>query len=55
MAAISLTYNGLTVGQALDMGIVNKSFDDYERQLVSDIIAARIPSGLGRDDIFEKT
>lgn len=55
MAAISLTYNGLSVGQALDMGIVNKSFDDYERQLVSDIIAARIPSGLSRDDIFEKT
>lgn len=52
MAAISLTYNGLTVGQALDMGIVNKSFDDFERQLVSDIIAARIPAGLGRDDIF---
>lgn len=54
MAAISLTYNGLTVGQALDMGIVNKSFDDFERQLVSDIIAARIPADLGRDDIFEK-
>ena len=54
MAAISLTYNGLTVGQALDMGIVNKSFDDFERQLVSDIIAARIPAGLGRDDIFTR-
>jgi hypothetical protein len=31
--------NGLTVGQALEMGIVNKSFDDFERQLVSDLIA----------------
>lgn len=52
MAAISLTYNGLSVGQALDMGIVNKSFDDFERQLVSDIIAARLPADLGRDAIF---
>lgn len=54
MAAISLTYNGLSIGQALDMGIVNKSFDDFERQLVSDIIAARLPAELGRDVIFSK-
>lgn len=52
IAAISLTYNGLSVGQALDMGIVNKSFDDFERQLVSDIIAARLSADLGRDVIF---
>ena len=43
IAAVSLTENGLDLCQALEMGIINKSFDDYERQLVVDIIAARIP------------
>ena len=52
IAAVSLTENGLDLSQALEMGIINKSFDDYERQLVVDIIAARIPK-LSAADIFE--
>ena len=51
IAAVSLTENGLDLSQALEMGIINKSFDDYERQLVADIIAARIPA-LSARDIF---
>ena len=54
VAAIALVREGLNVGQALEMGILNKSFDDFERQLVSDIIAARISGRLVREDIFEK-
>jgi len=53
MAAVQLVKNGLSVGQALEMGIVNKSFDDFERQLVSDLIATRIPGKLSSADIFE--
>ena len=53
VAAINLVDEGLTVGQALEMGIVNKSFDDFEHQLVSDIITARIPGNIGREIIFE--
>lgn len=53
VAALNLVDSGLTVGQALEMGIVNKSFDDFERQLVSDIIAARLPASIGRETIFE--
>jgi MoxR-like ATPase len=53
MAAVSLVANGLNMGQALEMGIINKSFDDFERQLVSDIIAAKISSKLTAADIFE--
>lgn len=53
VAALNLVNEGLTVVQALEMGIVNKSFDDFEHQLVSDIIAARIPAGIGRETIFE--
>ena len=52
IAAISLTENGLNLAHALEMGIINKSFDDYERQLVVDIIAARIPA-LSAAELFE--
>lgn len=52
-AAVSLVANGLNMGQALEMGIINKSFDDFERQLVSDIISAKVSSKLTAADIFE--
>lgn len=54
LAAIGLTKHGLRLDEALEMGIINKSFDDFERQLVSDVIAARIPAGLGEDELFER-
>ena len=53
LAAVSLVKNGLSMGQALEMGIINKSFDEFEQQLVSDIIAARISADLKYADIFE--
>lgn len=54
LAAVSLTRQKLSLSEALEMGITNKSFDDFERQLVSDVISARIDSALTEDDIFEK-
>ncbi len=53
LSSVSLVANGLNMGQALEMGIVNKSFDDFERQLVSDIIGTKINAGLSAADIFE--
>ena len=53
MAAVTLVENGLTVGQALELAIINKSFDDFERQLVSDVISTKIPSGLTAQDMFD--
>lgn len=53
IAAVHLTEQGLSLGEALEMGILNKSFDDFERQLVSDIVGARIPGELRRSDLFE--
>ena len=44
--------NGLCLGDALELGIVNKSFDDFERQLVNDIISARIDGSAGRGEVF---
>lgn len=53
MSSVSLVANGLSMGQALELGIVNKSFDDFERQLVADIINTKISSKLTAADIFE--
>jgi len=52
LAAILMMYRGLPAMQALQLGMVNKCFDDYERQLVQDMLSVRIPGDLGRDRIF---
>lgn len=53
MASLNLVSQGLTLSQSLEMGIVNKTFDDFERQLVSDILAARIHTDIGREQLFD--
>ena len=53
MAAVTLTRNGLNVGQALEISIVNKCFDEFERQLVSDLIASRIDGSLTASELFQ--
>ena len=50
--AIALMKKGVKSGDALEMCIVNKTFDEYERSLVMDVIRARIPEDLGRKEIF---
>ena len=52
LSSIKLVNNGLRLGSALEIGIVNKCFDEFERTLVSDIISARINGLLEREDIF---
>ena len=52
LAAIRLMDRGLEAGKALRLGITNKSFDDFERQLVEDLIRARIPENPQRNRIF---
>ena len=52
--ALDLIRSGVPAGAALDMGITNKSFDPYERQLIHDMIAARIPSKLRCDHVFDR-
>ena len=53
IAAVKLIRNGLSSAQALEMGIVNKSTDDFERQIVSDVVAVRVAGGLTAADIFD--
>jgi MoxR-like ATPase len=50
--ALSLIKQGLTAGQALEMCIVNKTFDAYERTLITDVVRSRIPAEMGRGEVF---
>ncbi|UQT39228.1 hypothetical protein M5E89_12955 [Acidaminococcus intestini] len=43
---------GLEAHRALKMGIINKSFDEYEPALILDVINLHIPGSYGRRDIF---
>ena len=52
LAAVNLVYNGLSMRDALNIGIINKSFDEFERTLVEDIVSARIDGKLTKEDIF---
>ena len=51
--AIRLIKRGLKSQDALSMCIVNKSFDAYERNLIQDVIDARIPNDLLAKHVFE--
>jgi hypothetical protein len=51
--AIGLIETELTSGDALKLCIVNQTFDAYERGLIQDVIAARIPQDLKTGDVFE--
>ena len=52
LAAVKLVENGLSLGEALTMSIVNKSFDAFERTLVEDIVPARIDGKLTKEALF---
>jgi nitric oxide reductase NorQ protein len=52
LAAVQLMHAGLDGGRALELGLVNKSFDDFERQLVEDVIHTRLPEHLTAEDVF---
>ncbi|MDO5301854.1 MAG: MoxR family ATPase [Tissierellia bacterium] len=44
-AATDLMKGGLAPRPALEMGLVNKSFDPYEKELITDIIESLLPPG----------
>ena len=50
--SLKLVQNGLSLGEALRMTIVDKSFDTYEEQLIHDVIKARIPEELTSKEMF---
>ena len=52
LAAVHLMQTGLEGNRALDLGLVNKTFDDFERQLVRDVIRTRLPDEFHYGDVF---
>ncbi len=50
--AIRLMERGIDICGALDMGITNKSFDEFERTLVRDIIRGRFSRKQGQKKLF---
>ncbi len=51
--ALDLIRAGIPAGAALDMGITNKAFDNYEQSLIRDVAALRISPKLTHADLFE--
>jgi len=51
--AIEMIRVGVGAGAALDMGITNKSFDEYEQGLIRDTVRLRISPRLTAADLFE--
>ena len=52
LAALRLIREGIPTGQALKLGIINKAFEPFERQLAADTVWARIPQDAGRSQLF---
>ena len=43
---------GISAGQALRLGVINKAFEPFERQLAADTVWARIPQDLSGSQLF---
>lgn len=53
LAAFKLMKKGLTPLTAIHMGVTNKSFDLFEREMIEDIVMTRIPESWTAGDVFE--
>ena len=52
IGALKTIQTGLNPTAAVNMGITNKSFDIFEREIVEDIVLTRIPEDWTRADVF---
>ena len=52
IGALKTIQTGLRPTLAVNMGITNKNFDIFEREIVEDIVMTRIPEDWGRGDVF---
>ena len=53
LAAIGVIRWGLAPLQAVRMGVTNKSFDMFEKEIIDDVVMTRIPKEWSRADIFQ--
>lgn len=52
LAAMGIVKCGLPPLQAVRMGITNKSFDIFEKEIIDDVVMTRIPKDWTRDDVY---
>jgi len=52
LAALGAIKIGLKPCQAIQMGVTNKAFDIFEREIVSDIVMTRIPEEWTKEQVF---
>ncbi len=52
IGALKTIQTGLKPTSAVNMGITNKSFDIFEREIVEDIVMTRVPEDWTRNDVF---
>ncbi|MDO4261951.1 MAG: MoxR family ATPase [Eubacteriales bacterium] len=52
LAALGTVKTGLRPWQAVQMGITNKAFDIFEREIVSDMVMTRIPEEWTKENVF---
>ena len=50
---MKIVRTGLSPWQAVQMGIVNKTFDVFEKEIVEDVVRTRIPQSWTREDVYE--
>lgn len=53
LAAMKIVDAGLSPWQAVRMGVVNKTFDIFEKEIVEDVVRTRIPTDWAREDVYE--
>lgn len=53
LASLRTIRAGLAPRNAVRMGITNKSFDEFEREIVGDVVMTRIPEVWTREDVFK--
>lgn len=53
LAAVKIVDTGLSPRKAVTMGVVNKTFDVFEKEIVEDVVSTRIPADWTRDDVYE--
>lgn len=52
IGALKLIRGGLKPGLAVTMGITNKCFDTFEREMIEDVVMTRIPDSWTSTDVF---
>lgn len=53
LCAVELMERGLSIYSALEMGLADKSFDEYEKEIVMDVIATLFSSTMKSGELFD--